>query len=814
MQTKRFSLVLVGFWGVALLALFWPGFLGYPLQGIDGSIGIIKALQRALASTAGQWQAFYWMGSGSTDFGPGLFSLALRLFPAMWLQNLYYPLIMVLAMGGMWLWLRRLGRSEWAALFGSLGYGLMPHWVSLVLGGHLGVFEALAWLPWLLWALSHTFRASDWRWWPWALVSGALWGLMMNADIQRGFYLSLVAASMVVLIWYTEAKESFWGKLPLNIGRSFVVAMVLFMVMSVTLGGWVSILEGRKNLQQTPSSSGGWEFATQFSQDPRELIDSLAFGYHGKLSGDPEAPYWGTKEFNGNSDSLGFFVVVFGLLGLSFFFHRETPREDKPWLLFWGVWTILGLLLAFGKFWPGKPLYWLFYHLPIMGQFRVPLKWLIVTGLGLVVTSSYALDRLLVAVREEKIPLWRTLTRVALALVGVSFLWLLYHVVSSDSLQQQLYSTLKGYASLAVENRGWALARMMGLFVVVAIASGLVWLSLASQTLRDEQKALARRVALGLVFIGLLVDTITVNGFYFDRAFVKEGEGFYRQDELITQLAKTAEPFRVAPSLLVEQNGRVFPVPVTSIRQSYLTYDFLYHGIEAFDVPAESAVDASLQNFMLANYRSSGVSQPTNLDDVLRADLPIFQMANVRYLILDALITNTSYPLAGVWRDKRGGQHAVYEVAGSLPRLSWFSQAVSVASEAEAMEILSRPDWPRREALVVEGGQALSATNASGTLRLVSYQPARLEAEVESAQGGYVLMASRYHRQWRARLDGGAIPVLKANIAQMAVYVPAGRHRLVFSYEADRLFQVLSWAGVGLALISGLWLLIARAKER
>ncbi|MCX7882648.1 MAG: YfhO family protein [Brevinematales bacterium] len=815
MQKKTPVLILFGISLFAIGVLFWPTFFGYPLQGIDGSIGIIKAIQESIQTSAGQWHHFYWMGSGSTDLPPYLYHLALRVFPAMWFQNIYYPMMLLLAITGMWVWLRRLGRNPWASLFGALSYGLMPHWVSLVFGGHILVFEALAWLPWLLWALTQTFRSSTWHWIPWAGVSGILWGILMNADIQRGFYLSLVAATMVLLIWWEKKQDRpILSSLGGFIMRSIVVSVFLFAVVSVTFGGWLSLLEGRKNLSQTSTGIGGWEFATQFSQDPRELIDSLAFGYHGKLSGDPSAPYWGSKEFNGNSDSLGFFLVVLGIVGGVFLFRKDTPKEEKRWLLFWGIWTLVGLLLAFGKFWPGKPLYWLFYHLPLMSSFRVPLKWLIIPGLGLVLLSSYAIERLFKAVNDKDLSLWKTLVKASLALLSVSLLWMFYHLLSADNLTQTLYPLLKGYAAMATENRGWALLRMMGFSLVLVASSGLVFLSLSSKTLEEKQKRLAHRIAFGVVLGAMLFDTLTVNGYYFDRAFVKEGPSFYRQDELIANLKKHPTPFRVATSLFLSQQERISPIPVCSMRQAYLTYDFLYHGIEAFDIPAESSVDTGLQKFMLANYASTGITQPKHIDDVLAANLPIFRMANVAYLILDAMVTNTNYPLAGIWRDKSGQAHAVYTIQGTLPRVAWFGNAVSVTNEDEAFALFSRPTWPRTETIIVEKGQNLTTKETLPvSLHIETYRPSLLVTTVETPSDGYVLITSRYHPHWQARLNGKNVPILKANIAQMAVFIPAGKHTLTLLYQAPLLPQIIAWTGIIIGIGCAIVLVFTRTTQ-
>ncbi|MFN3660879.1 MAG: hypothetical protein ACK4TN_06540, partial [Brevinematales bacterium] len=376
------------------------------------------------------------------------------------------------------------------------------------------------------------------------------------------------------------------------------------------------------------------------------------------------------------------------------------------------------------------------------------------------------------------------------------------------------YPTLKGYASVAVESRGWALLRMFGFSLVLAISSGLVLLSLVSKTISNKDKLLAQRVAFGLILAGMLFDTITINSFYFDKAFVKEKTAFYREDELITNIKKTTSPFRVTPSLLVLQNDRIFPVPACSIRQAYLTYDFLYHGIEAFDIPAESGVDISLQRFMIANYVSTGIREPKSLDDVLVANLPIFRMANVTYLLLDMIITNTNYPLVGIWRDKSGQPHAVYAIKGSLPRVTWFGSSISVKNEEEAYALLSRHDWPRTTSLIVENGQTLTMsekTNAS--LSLISDRPSFLSLSIESPFDGYIHVANHYHKQWKARLDGNIVPIVKANIVQMAVFVPAGKHSLVLSYEAAFLPQMLAWIGTIVGTGCALLLLFTRQKE-
>jgi uncharacterized membrane protein YfhO len=73
--------------------------------------------------------------------------------------------------------------------------------------------------------------------------------------------------------------------------------------------------------------------------------------------------------------------------------------------------------------------------------------------------------------------------------------------------------------------------------------------------------------------------------------------------------------------------------------------------------------------------------------------------------------------------------------------------------------------------------------------------------ETPLAEAGYLVVAENWYVGWRATVDGAPAPVLRANVAQMAVPLPAGAReiRLTFtssSYERGRLITVLSLVAV------------------
>jgi hypothetical protein len=58
-----------------------------------------------------------------------------------------------------------------------------------------------------------------------------------------------------------------------------------------------------------------------------------------------------------------------------------------------------------------------------------------------------------------------------------------------------------------------------------------------------------------------------------------------------------------------------------------------------------------------------------------------------------------------------------------------------------------------------------------------------VEIEVTTAQPGFVVLNDIWHPWWQAELDGQQVDILKANVLFRAVQVPAGTHKIRFSFH-------------------------------
>jgi uncharacterized membrane protein YfhO len=82
------------------------------------------------------------------------------------------------------------------------------------------------------------------------------------------------------------------------------------------------------------------------------------------------------------------------------------------------------------------------------------------------------------------------------------------------------------------------------------------------------------------------------------------------------------------------------------------------------------------------------------------------------------------------------------------------------------------------------------------------FSPNKVEADINAAAPGLVVLSQSYYHLWRAFVDEKSAPLLRANLAFQAVEVPAGRHHLKLIYrdpnlEIGAIISLLSLAACG-----------------
>jgi hypothetical protein len=116
-------------------------------------------------------------------------------------------------------------------------------------------------------------------------------------------------------------------------------------------------------------------------------------------------------------------------------------------------------------------------------------------------------------------------------------------------------------------------------------------------------------------------------------------------------------------------------------------------------------------------------------------------------------------------------------------------------------------DYPLLErAIVEEPVGPLTKPNRPPAVEIRRRDQTRVEVGVQTAADGLLVLADPWYPQWKVTVDGRPAELLRVDHAFRGVRVPAGSHRVVFTYQ-DRAL----WLGVALALttavaLGGLWL--------
>jgi hypothetical protein len=76
----------------------------------------------------------------------------------------------------------------------------------------------------------------------------------------------------------------------------------------------------------------------------------------------------------------------------------------------------------------------------------------------------------------------------------------------------------------------------------------------------------------------------------------------------------------------------------------------------------------------------------------------------------------------------------------------------------------------------------LAGAAFAGSAQIVSWEPGRTAVDVDSKQGGVLVLNGTYYPGWIAEIDGLAAPLMRADVLFRGVEVPPGNHRVVFRF--------------------------------
>jgi hypothetical protein len=725
-----------------------------------------------------------------------------------YIQQAAQHVLNLLFLNGKWTWavvyyflgsvfmffmMRMLKFSRPAALFAAILFMVGPYNIALASEGHGSKLMALCYVPLVFMCTHLLFERKDLL--SFGLLTAAIGTLALTNHMQIVYYGFIVIGFYMLYHIIMNAKAA-PGRTAL-VTAGFASAVVIGLCISAYI--YLSVHEFADYSIRgggTAGSTGGlaWDYATNWSWHPGELLTLLIPGFYGFQS----PYYWGTMPFTMSTVYIGILPLVLAAIALAY------NRTRLTW--FFGILAFIMIIVAFGKHLP--LLYGpMFDYLPYFNKFRVPVMILHLLPFVVGVLAGFGLDWLLeppATVTSEKADkLGRTLLIGAGVLVGMLVLGFLikgslYQTLSGSmfakadempQLRQQYQENTDKVVAQLKQMRFDILWKDFVKFVLIAVASmGIIALYL--------KKKASASVLIVAVFAILLIDLMIVvdKGNYVTSTPQQAIETRFKPDGTVTFLQQQPGTFRIFP-----------------LADLFTDNTFAYHGLQSIGgySPAKLKIYQTMLDSCL--YVSGDPSFPLNMN--------VVNMLNAKYLIFAGRLPEDRFTLAYVDQEKRVG---VYENPAVLPRAFFVDTTLVAANDHEVFRTLNAPWFNAAHMAVVQNAAAPgTARPDSATATVTEFRSRQITVQAYTSKPALLVLSEVYYPAgWKATIDGTETEILRTNSVLRSVPVPAGSHTVVFSfdppvYKAGYAISNIAWAVALICILIGLWQIPAvRARLR
>jgi len=293
-----------------------------------------------------------------------------------------YNLILHFFLAGMFMYsaARQLGLSKLPAAVAGLIYMLSPCLISWVAPGHEGKIYVTAWFPLLVLFVDRTLRRGrlfD------AAMAGLVYGIIiLTPHLQLAYYASCAVglyAVYVIIRNYLGTREA----------KPVLKALGLFaggIILGLAIGSVQLVPSASYLTTDSPRAEAnkGYEFAAQYSLREEEALSQIVPEFAGANLKSGETRYWGKNSMKDNSESPG--TIPFFLAILAFLLPGYRDKR------FWGALGLLVFLYALG---PTTPVFgWLIKIIPYTDSLAGPATSMFIFMFCLAVLSGVAVQNL------------------------------------------------------------------------------------------------------------------------------------------------------------------------------------------------------------------------------------------------------------------------------------------------------------------------------------------------------------------------------------------------------------------------------------
>ena len=719
------------------------------------------------------WDPYIYGGLPFVDamHGDTFYPLAAIQFIMPVFKALGYKLVVTVFLAGvfMYLYLRKMKMSKWAAVFGGTTYMLSGFLVSLVYAGQDGRMYVTSLLPLLLYTMEIGFeRRKIFGWWPFALAFGLL--ILANHPQFAYFAMWCVGAYFVLKLIF-EYQDS-RALRPLY---TPIVGFILALVFGLALG-FVQIWPTQDYVRHySPRSEEGkgYEYAASWALHAEEAFSQVIPGFSGysNLNQGPETDitsettYWGKNYFKINSEYAGLVAIILGIFGLFIY------RDRYSWF-FLGT-ALFALLYALGS--SGLVFSIIYYTVPFVKQFRAPSTIMFLFCFAFAFLASRTVDLL---EKTKKNPNSKKIFQGLLIVAGVYLLCALLMAAAGPGLMK-IYTSIF-FPKIEPGQQDFLHANIPNIilgFFIGALLTGAIavtfWASLRKKMTFGTMAA---------VFITLvLLDSWLLN----DVKFIKpvDPSPYFSKPPVVSFLESQPKPFRVLtmPGTLPNQD---------KLAQFGIDEVVGYHGNQL-----------RWYNTFLGGSQMTNVGNPA-----------VLALTNTQYILSRQQF---NVPILTLAKSTSDGIN-IYQLTQTLPRARIVRNYQVVPDADAALKAVLDPGFDVAKKIIIDrapSNQIIPQADSSNDQVEVLNSPAdRIKVRANLSAPGLLAVQDNWYPYWKAFEGKSELPIFRSDYTFMALELSAGSHEIEFSlhnpkYILGKNVTIISWivlfGGLGIGIIMG-----------
>lgn len=712
-------------------------------------------------------------------------------------QYVWYVFVMLL---GFYILLRAFDFSVWLSSLGAIIWAFSSYFFIIIAAGHIWKFITLAYIPPTIAGMVLAYKGK--------YVRGALLTAIfvafqiMSNHVQMSYYFLFVMLFMVIAYGVSAYQKK---ELPKFFKATAIIGIAGILGVCVNLSNLYHTYEYSKETMRGKSelvkpnndnqTKGGLErdYITQWSYGIGEtfslLVPNVKGGASVPLAANEKAmekadpmyggiysqigQYWGEQPGTSGPVYVGAFVMFLFVLGM---FIVKGPMK---WALVAA--TLLSILLSWGRNFMGFTDLFLDY-IPLYDKFRAVSSILVIAEFTIPLLAMLALKEVIYKpeiIREKKREFIASfvltggialLFAVAPRLFFSSFVSTMEMAAFQDGIpQDQLVAFLTNLEDIRVSiltSDAWR-----SFFIVLVGVAILFFYS--------RKKINGKLTVIALVTLSL-IDMWSVNKRYlYDDQFVDKSKQEITFNPTETDkyiLQDRTLDYRVlnmASSTFNENNTSYWHKSIGGYHAAKLRrYQEMieYHISPEINVLFKEVSDAS--------------------GDITKVDptkFSVINMLNTRYFI---------FPL-------QGGKTVPLKNPYTFGN-AWFVKDVKYVENAnQEIESIKSVDLQKSAIVDKKFAEAIKPVDVDpmSTIKLISYEPNKLEYDVDSKTGGAVVFSEIYYPGWKSFIDGKEVAHGRANYILRAMNVPSGKHTITFTFDPDSIHVTETIAFLAIALI-------------